>query len=62
MGLNLEYYINEDIFVYLKGDFVKDYFKSEFQTHFGKRGVITNTKNSFWISLVIKKNFLINKK
>lgn len=56
-GLILEYFINDHLLVFLKGDFMKDYYKTIVPTHYGN-GEINGSESSVWVSIGIKKNIL----
>ena len=54
-GLVLEYKIKEKLILDLRGDYYKDYWKSEIPSHFGSTQLEKNSEGSFLISFGIKR-------
>jgi hypothetical protein len=56
-GIIIDYPIKKGLFIFLKGEYNKDYWKDEFPTHNGP-GEYTAKELSYWFGIGIKKNLL----
>jgi hypothetical protein len=57
-GLSLEYALNEPLFVFIRGDYNKDYYKKENPSHFGQSFTVTKSTMTIWASVGLKINLL----
>ena len=59
-GLNFEYGIRENTFLFLRGDFNRDYRKADYPAHFGGSYTDWEEVSTVWLSAGIKFNLLKN--
>lgn len=57
-GIIIDYCIKERLFVFLKGEYNRDYWRDEAPTHLGETIKYTNDESSYWFGIGIKKNIL----
>jgi hypothetical protein len=57
-GLNLEYALHEPLFIFIRGDYNKEYYKTDIPDHFGQSFTVTENTSTFWACIGLKMNIL----
>ena len=57
-GLNLEFGLKRGIFLFLRGDSNKDYYKTKYPDHFGESYPITESGYTLWMNVGVKINIM----
>ena len=56
VGVHLDYQVKENLFIYLKGEYNRDYWKEEVPSHNWGTSEITRHGSSFWIGIGLRVN------